>query len=353
MTSTTRSMAQLRGHAAALMLLLPAAFTVAALPTTAAAQSAAVEVRSLEVRSDGDLGPGARLNLRAVATPRGQATVRIQGIRERIALREVTPGIYVGRYTVKRGEVVRDDREVRVMLRLGNRTAAADYTLAEVMAARPPVASLPPPPPPRIERFGVVPVERLEPGAELRFALEGPPGATVVLDLPGVSSDVAMREIRPGRYEGAYTLRRSDNLAPQRPIVATLRIGDRVATANLGTPLVVQPQAGNRPPPPAVMPLQIVSHSNNGVVQTGTTVVQGRTAPFANVQAKVEGSTQVPGGFSVAQQLFSQTLQADANGNFSFSFTPRIPLPGSRYEISLVSTKGNSTNDTHLTLFQR
>ncbi len=353
MQSTTFFTARLRSPIAALLLAMPAVFTLAALPATALAQPAAAEVRSFEVRSDGELGPGTRLNLRAVATPRGKATVRIQGIRERIALREVSPGVYTARYTLKRTDAVQDDREVRVALRLGNRTAAADYTLAEVMATRPPVATLPPPPPPpamaqpalRIERFGVTPVERLEPGAELRFVLEGPPGATVLIDLPGVADDVALRELRPGHYEGGYTLRRADNIAPSRPIIATVRIGDRVATANLGTPLVLQA--------PVALPLQIVNHSNNGVVQSGSTMVQGRTAPFATVQAKVDGSAQVPGGFSVAQQLYAQTLQADANGNFSFSFTPRFPLPGSRYEVSLVSSKAGATSETRLTLFQR
>lgn len=433
------------------MMLLPAAFVMTALPVSALAQPAAAEIRSLDVRTDGDLEPGSRLSFRAVATPRGKAVVRVRGIRERIALREVSPGVYVGRYTIKRGEVVQDDREVRLMLRLGNRTTAADYTLAEVMAA-PPVANVPPPvvvPPPvalRIERFGVTPIERIEPGAELRFALDGAPGGSVMIDLPGVANDVALREVRPGHYEGGYTLRRADNLNPSRPIVATLRVGERVVTANLGVPLV-QPQADNRPPQvvnitpregeavpsgppiqisasfedrggtgvdpatvrvllsgrnvtpeaqvtptsfsfraslqpgrytvdvtardragnavrrdwsfdvgaavPVNVPLQILNHGNNGVVEGGSTVVQGRTAPFATVQAKVDSSSQVPGGFSVAQHVYSQTLQADSNGNFSFTFSPRFTIPGTRYDVSLVATKAGVTSDARLTLHQR
>lgn len=433
------------------MMLLPAAFITSALPVSALAQPAVAEVRSLDVRTDGDLGPGSRLSFRAVATPRGQAAVRIRGIRERIALREVSPGVYVGRYTIKRGEVVQDDQEVRVMLRLGNRTAAADYTLAEIMAA-PPVANFPPPvvsPQPvplRIERFGVTPIERIEPGAELRFALDGAPGGSVMIDLPGVANDVALRETRPGHYEGGYTLRRADNLSPSRPIVATLRVGERVVTANLAVPLV-QPQVDNRPPQvvnmspregdavpsgppiqisanfedrggsgvdpasvrvlisgrnvapeaqvtpnsfsyrtslppgrytvdvtardragntvrsdwsfdvaavvPVNVPLQILSHGNNGAVEGGTTVVRGRTAPFATVEVEVDASAQAPGGLSVSQHVHSQTLQADSNGNFSFSFSPRFPIPGTRYEVSLVSTKAGVANDARLTLYQR
>lgn len=449
------STARLRSPIAAVMLLFPSAFVMTVLPSTALAQQVAAEVRSLEVKTDGDLEPGSRLRFRAVATPRGQAAVRIRGIRERIALREVSPGVYVGRYTIKRVDEVQDDREVRVLLRLGNRTAAADYTLAEVMAGPPVANALPPviipppapaPPPLRIERFGVTPIERIEPGAEFRFALDGAPGGVASVDLPGVANDVALREIRPGHYEGGYTLRRVDNLNPSRPVVATLRIGERVVTASLAVPLV-QPQADNRPPQvvnvspregeaivggppiqisanfedrggsgvdpasvrivvsgrnvtpeaqitpnsfsyraslppgrhnvdvtardragnavrrdwsfdvaavaPVNVPLQVLNHGNNGSVEGGTTVVQGRTAAFATVEAKVDANAQAPGGFSVSQHVYSQTLQADANGNFSFSFSPRFPIPGTRYEVSLVSSKAGVSNDARLTLYQR
>ncbi|MDQ0570028.1 hypothetical protein QFZ42_001862 [Variovorax paradoxus] len=81
--------------------------------------------------------------------------------------------------------------------------------------------------------------------------------------------------------------------------------------------------------------------------------MQGRTASFATVEAKVDASTQAPGGFSVSQHVYSQTLQADANGNFSFSFSPRFPIPGTRYEVSLVSTKAGVASDSRLTLYQR
>ncbi len=444
--------ARLRAPVAALALMLPGAFVLGALPAAAVAQSVVAEVKSLTIRSDSDLDPGSRLSIRAVGTPRAQATVRIQGVRERIALREVSPGVYVGRYTIKRNEVVEDDREVRVMLRIGNRTATATYDLGEAMtderpvaAVPPPVAVAPPPPPLRIDRFGMAPIERIEPGAELRFSLDGVPGGTVVVDLPGVTNDVGLREIRPGHYEGGYTLRRADNLNTSRPVTATLRVGDRVVSASLATP-VVQPQADNRPPQlvnisprdgeavpagpvqisgnfedrggsgvdpvtvrlviggrnvtpeaqvtptsfayranlppgryavdvtardragnpmrrewsfevgavvPVALPLQILNHGNNGSVDGASTVIQGRTAPFATVEAKVEASSQLPGGFNASQHVFSQTLQADGNGNFAFSFAPRFPLPGTRYEVSLVSNKAGATSETRMTLYQR
>jgi hypothetical protein len=445
--------AHLRNHVASLFLLVPGAMALVAAPTLALAQSASPEVRSLEVRSDRAVGPGAQLTFRVVGTPRARAMVRISGVRERIELREVSRGLYTGSYRVMPGDRIDKDSEVRAVLRAENRSGSAEYTLAEVMSQAP-VAVAPPAPPqpaapmPRIERFSMAPIDRIEPGAELRFALDGFPGATVRVDLPGIDNDVALREVRPGHYEGSYTLRRADNLNLSRPMVATLRAGERAVTANLNLP-VAQPLLGdnrspslanitpregevvaagsviqvsanfedrggsgvepatvritmsgrdvtgdaqiaptgfsfraNLPPgrhtidvaasdragnllrkawsfevaaaAPINMPLQIVSHGNNGQVEGGNTQVVGRTAPFASVAVKVDAVAPVPGGgFSVSQQVLSQTLQADANGNFSFNFSPRFPIPGTRYEIAMVASKANANTEARLVLHQR
>lgn len=441
----------IRNHVAALFLLVPAAISFVAFPATAMAQTAAPELRSLEITTDGGLDAGSRLTFKVIGTPRAQAMLRIRGVRGSVPLKEVARGVYVGRYTIKRNDRIEDDGEIRAMLRSGNRTAAASYTVSEAMSG-PPVASAPPvvvpPPPPalRIERFAMAPIERIEPGAELRFTLDGAPGGSVRVDLPGVANDVALREVRPGHYEGAYTIRRSDNLNPSRPIVATLRAGDRVVTASLATPMA-QPSGDNRPPnvvnlspregevvpggpsiqisanfedrggsgvdpasvrvllsgrnitpdvqinpnsfsyraslppghhtvdvtardragnamrrewsfdvaaaAPVNVPLQVLNHSNNGTVEGNSTLVEGRTAAYASVVVKVEAIAPLGGVVNVAQRLYSETLQADANGRFSFSFSPRFPIPGTRYEIHMVSTKANVTNEATLVLFQR
>ncbi len=441
----------IRNHLAALFILLPAAVALVAMPTTALAQPASPQLRSLEITTDGDLDAGSRLRIRLDATPRGQATLRIRGVRDVIALREMRPGVYAGRYTIKRSDRISDESPVRATLRVAGRTAAASYTVAQTMAG-PPVATTPPPQPltpppplPRIDRFTMAALDRIEPGSELRFALDGLPGAAVLVDLPGISADVALREIRPGHYEGAYTMRRNDILMLSRPIVATLRSGDRGVTANLAAPAIPAP-GDNRAPNiveisprdgdvvaggqniqisanfddrggsgvdpasvrvilsgrnvtpdaqigpntfnlraslapghhtvdvtardhagnavrrewgfdvaavvPINIPLQVLNHSNNGTVEGGTTLIQGRTAPFASVAINVEATAPLGGG-NGRQQVYSQTLQADANGNFSFSFSPRFIVPGTRYEIDMVSTKANVTNEARLVLFQR
>jgi len=433
--------AQLRNQVAALLLLAPAAVTFTALPATVMAQPATPEVHSLEVTSDNGVHPGSRLRFKLEGSPRAQASVRIRGVQSRIPLREVERGVYVGRYTIARGDRIEEGAPIRASLRHGNRTGMASYTVPPGLTS---VAVTPPPPPQlRIERFQVTGLERVEPGTELKFMIDGMPGAVAFVDLPGVANNVQLREVRPGRYEGSYTLRRSDNLNVSAPVVASLRAGDRVVTANLAPP----PPAGDNRPPiianlapregdtvnaagptvvsgnfedrggsgvdpasvrillsgrnvtpdaqvtpqsfslraalppgrhtvdvtardragnavrrswsfdvasgPATVPIQVLSHQNNGQVDGSVTHVRGRTAPFASVSVKVHAVPPIVGQFGVAQQVFSQTMQADANGHFDFNFTSPFPVPGTRYEVSLVASKADVTSETRLVLYQR
>jgi hypothetical protein len=336
--------AQLRSHVAALFLLAPATITFTALPSAALAQPATPAVRSLEVTSDHGVSPGSRLRFRLEGSPGAKASVRIRGVQSSIPLREVERGVYVGRYVVNRDDRIEDGAPMRAILRYGNRTVSANYNVPASLTT---AAIIPPPPPPplRIERFSVTTLDRIEPGAELRFVVEGMPGAAAFVDLPGVASNVQLREVRPGLYEGGYTIRRSDSLNVSGPVVATLRAGDQVATANLAQPLVVTR--------PANVSIQILSHPNNAQVGGGVTHVRGRTAPFASVNVKVQAVPPIVGQFGVTQQVFSQTLQADANGHFDFNFSSPFPVPGTRYDVAMVATKADVTTEARLVLYQR
>jgi hypothetical protein len=435
---------QLRTQVAALFLLAPAAITFTALPSVAVAQPATPEVNSLDVSSDFGVKPGSRLRFRLEGSPRAQASIRIRGVQANIPLKEVEPGVYVGRYVITRNDRIEDQAPVRATLRRGNRTVSANYNvpagLADVAAAPPPTA---PAPQLRIERFNMATQDRIEPGAELQFTLDGAPGGAASVDLPGISNNVPLREVRPGHYEGTYTVRRADKLDLAGPVVASLKAGNRVVTANLAQPLggadtrppvignlspregetvpggpatvvsgnfedrggtgvdpasvrillsgrnvtgdaQITPQAftyrGPLPPGrhtvdvtakdragnavrrswsfdiasgPATVPIQILSHQNNGQVDGATTHVRGRTAPFASVNVRVHAVPPVVGQFGVAQQVFAQTMQADANGNFEFSFNSPFPVAGTRYEVFVAATKADVTTESKLVLFQR
>lgn len=122
---------------------------------------------------------------------------------------------------------------------------------------------------------------------------------------------------------------------------STLPMGDRTANQTL---------IGAAP---TTMSLRVTSHPNNAQISTGATVVQGRTLPGAFVDIKVKAIASVVGVFGMTQELTSQRVQADGNGNFSFSFTPQMPLPGStRYEVTMVSHRGEVEAEATLVLFQ-
>ncbi len=430
--------AQLRAHVAAMFLLAPAAATLTALPSAVSAQPATPEVFSLQVTSDNGLRPGSRLRFRLEGSPQAKASIRIRGAQAMIPLSETSRGVYTGRYVIARDDRIEEGDAIRAIMRRGNRTVTASYT---VPAGLDNVAQAPSPL--RIERFRVATLDRIEPGAELRFTLEGGPGAVASVDLPGVADNVALRETRPGHYEGSYTVRRSDNLNPTAPVVATLRRGDRAVTANLSGPLVT---GDNRPPTishltpregetvaggpgtvvsgsfddrggsgvdpnsvritlsgrnvtqdahvtpesftfrgplppgphtvdvtardragntirrswsfdvaagPVQVPIQILSHANNGQVDGSVTHIRGRTAPWADVDVRVDAIPPLIGQFGVAQNVFSRTVRADANGHFDFSFNSPYPVPGTRYDVAMTATKADMTSEAKLVLFQR
>jgi hypothetical protein len=432
---------QIRNQVAAFFLLLPSAGVMLAVPASVLAQPAQPELRSMQVASDGGLKAGARLDFTVEGTPRGQASLTLRGAPRTIALKETSRGVYTGSYTLRRQDRISETSAVRATLKVRNRNVVANYNLPAGIAGNQaaPGTGL------KIDRFSVAPVDKLEPGAELRFTLNGMPGGTAEFDIPGVVSKVPMREVSPGVYEGAYTIRRLDNLAPSRPAVATLRAGNRAVTATLAQSLMadakppvirnLSPRDGESVPrgaatsvsgtfddaggvgvdtksvklmlagrdvtaatqitpqfftyradlpagrypvdvsardlagnavrqtwsfdvaasaAPATVLLQVTSHANNAPVEGSPVVVRGRTAPGAVVDVKVSAVGTLAGLFGMNQDLLTQRVQADGNGNFSFSFTPQLPLPGTRYEISMIAGKdGMTATETKLVLFQK
>ena len=438
----------IRHQVAALFVLLPMTTALVVLPATALAQPAAPETRSLQVTSDDGLRAGAELEFVVEATPRARVNLRIKGVQRPIALSETSRGVYTGSYTIKRQDRISSANPIQATTQLRNRSVATSYnfppnmdnsTTAAPPQAPPPVAAL------KIERFTVAPIDKVEPGAELRFSLNGMPGGAAEVDLPGVAR-VAMQEVRPGVYEGAYTLRRTDNLTPSRPIVASLRVGNETVRSNLTQGLTadakppvlrnlspkegeaitdrsaiavsatfddaggvgvdpksvrivvagrnvtseseVTPQffshranlqpgrytvdvtakdlAGNAmrktwnfdvvvpvSAAPTTIPLQITSHANNAVIEGGTTVVRGRTAPGAIIEIKVQAFNAVAGLLGLNQEAMTQKVQADGNGNFSFTFASQLPLPGTRYEVTMMSQKADLNTESKLVLFQK
>ena len=436
----------------ALRLLIPAIAVgfMATLPHLANAQprgKPAPQIDSFTVDSTAPLTPGSDIDFTLEGTPKGQASVRITGVNKNIVLREVNQGVYEGSYTISRRDRLGAQPTARATLRVRGVASSANQALApaaapvvaQPVATPPPVAVLP-----TIEKFSVTPVARIEPGAELRFNAIGTPGGRALLTIDGVVRDVAMPEVRPGRYEGAYTIRRNDNfpasliitmaleangqvsrsklnqallvdarppvvknLAPRNNEVVTgnpvsvsatfddtggvgvdpktvkLTIGGQDQTRNASitaqfltwrgdlragsypVELTASDNAGNAvrqswnfvvagaQAPNVALPLEITSHANNAQVPGGQVQVRGRTAPDAKVDVQVQAIAALAGIFGINQQIFNQSIRADAQGNFAFTFQPQIPVPGARFEATITASRGDQTRETKLVLFQQ
>lgn len=480
----------LRSHVAVCCVLasVPATFVMPALaaPTsTVGVGSSAPVTRGLAVNADNGIAAGSQLRLALDGSPGGQVVARLPGVNVVVPLREVAPGQYSGSYIVRRTDRIDPAAVIRVSLTVASQTVVGNYTFPPSFMAPLTAAPAPPPvrrevvvpapaptpvptqavaetprPPLRIEGFALAALGRAEPGSELQFRLTGAPGAAASFDIPGIVSNVPMREVRPGRYEGSYTIRRQDNLAAAGQVTATLRADDRVTTAALSQPLVGDnrpPQIGSLLPsdgeavargptrvsasfddargggidprsvrvvisgrdvtsqaqvtprdfsfqgmlPPGrhsvevtaadrsgnvaqkswsfdvggtvlgassvVLPLIVLSHANNALVDD-TTTIRGRTEPGALLRVRVD-FTLPQGGFlslggptaGVAEPLLSVMVQADANGDFSFTFHPRYtrdnaifkPVPGTRYDVSIRVERDNQSVESRLMLFQR
>jgi outer membrane lipoprotein SlyB len=90
----------------------------------------------------------------------------------------------------------------------------------------------------RIESFGVEPVRRVGAGSELAFTLRGTPHATVTLQIAGAVRPLTLAEVRPGRYEGSYTVGRRDRIDAASRVTAQLRHDGRMASATLDQSVV-------------------------------------------------------------------------------------------------------------------
>lgn len=341
----------------------------ALLPLPAQAQPAAVAspvVDGVEVNADAGLHPGSTLDFTVRGTPRAQARVQLVGSGIAVPLRETAPGRYSGRYTISRSDRIDVAQPIQAVLRANGRMVISNFdfpgSFQALRGGMPPVARGAAP---RIDTFGADPVASLQPGAELRFVIDGTPGATASVNLPGIAESLPLQEGRPGHYVGRYTLRVDDRLQ-SGPVVATLRRGDAVSVAQLATPLVgalATSTLGAAPTtvapvvvaPPAPLSLQVLSPAAGTTVESSQIVVRGRATPFATVHAQVHAIAPTrPGRAAVALPVTEQSVQADANGDFSFGLGAQAVPPGARLDVQLEASQGDqSTPVQRLELFQR
>ena len=232
----------------ALLALVPLALSpTVALGQKSAYAAAAARIDGFDVEPAHGLSAGNDLLFTLYGTPGGTATVRIEAVVDRFPLAEVETGVYEGTYTISIRDRVTATSMVTANLRVGNQVATEilDESLLAGAASRSEVkraadaaalAALV-----KIDRFAVEPAARLDPGADLFFSLSGTPGAKASVRIIGVKGKLSLQEVAAGVYEGTYTIKNRDRVSANSAATATLRRGDREASATLGESLLAAP----------------------------------------------------------------------------------------------------------------
>ena len=227
---------------APLVLALVCAGSLTAPVSEAAPRRAAApppQITAFEMEPVDKFAAGGELFLSVQGTPGGRATVRVAGIPRTLVLQEVDDGVYEGTYVLRGRDRATPNSTATVTLKRANRSISTTMgrLTAAAPAPTPPVVSAQPPRPAAgalaINRFRVRPIDKIEPGSELRFNAEGTPGARASFTIENVASSVPMREISPGHYEGTYTIKRLDRIYEGMPIVATLEANGQTVRSNL------------------------------------------------------------------------------------------------------------------------
>lgn len=355
---------------------LPPDFRQARGPATPAGQM----IERFAMQPNGRLHAGQQLRYRLEGAPRGEASLSIPGVAERLAMRETRPGHYEATYIVRRSDDLDAFRDATATLRAGNQRAIARLDL-----------------PPGRDREddrqggrrdndapqigGLLPADGARVGERGRTEVHASysDGRGSGIDANSVRLRIGGRDVtRDARITDDEVHYRAD--LPVGRYVAELRVSDRAGnvTARSWTFEVVGERAGGPvfvpgpvatptppvplpPPAPQLPPLTgpltvaITSHANNAtVIDDGKLRLVGRTAPNAEVRVHVDSISATPETRGQATQVLDQTFKADANGNFEVPVTPSgFVIPGARYEVRLSARYGNQVVSERLTLQRR
>jgi hypothetical protein len=225
--------------AAAAMLLAPFGAALVAQPAAAqtyqyrVADAADGKINSMTLNSDSGLRPGSTLRVQVRATPGARWANIVLGDQVRIPLRERAPGEYVASYVVRRSDRLDPTKLMTVHAGWGEGPVALAFNYptsfrTQAMGNAPATMA-------EVNSFGMWPrdIDRLEPGREVRFHMQGTPGARAWVTIPGVERGVRLTERRPGEYVGSYTIRQRDDLDGFRDVRGMLRNGDQRVAIDL------------------------------------------------------------------------------------------------------------------------
>ncbi|MCS7173427.1 MAG: copper amine oxidase N-terminal domain-containing protein [Armatimonadetes bacterium] len=170
------------------------------------------------------------------------------------------------------------------------------------------------------------PPRPLRAGEALTVWALGETGGQARFTIEGVVEDVPMREVEPGRYEGAYTVRPGDSLWNGRIRVTFVRPGGGLVRATTAGVILAA-----RPPAPP-----LVERPRGGERVQSPLLVRGRTAPGERVRVALF-SESTTGTTPLHIRLGEGEILADPTGRWEMAFRFPVLFRGSRLALVAVA----------------
>lgn len=296
-----------------------------------------IAIEKFTVDSYDNLEPGSELVFTLQGTPAGQATYTIENVIANRRMREVRPGVYTGQYTIRRQDKLPSALNVIATLQANGQIVRAQ--LEQRIVNNPPSSASP--------------FTNLSPRSNESIPYSN--NFTVSGDFEddrrkGGIDPRSVQIIFDGRdVTGSSTITshgfsyRPANLTPGHH---TVEVRARDYNGN-----VIRTNWDFRMLDAALVagfPLDITSPHDGAEVGSGVIEVRGRTLPNASVQVLVTA-----GILGLSQRIFENTLVADRQGYFSFTFQPQMRVPGARYDVTIRATRDNDMRERKISLIQQ
>jgi hypothetical protein len=162
-----------------------------------------------------------------------------------------------------------------------------------------------------VHRFDddVAPGTILSPGNTVGFRLDGTPSGHAVAMIAGVDRDVPLTEVRPGVYEGSFTVMNGQS-ATEAPVTARFTAPDGV-TVEATLPQGLSVAAGPPPAPNITSPADGAQLADNGRIE-------GTALPNSIVRVKLDYDARLRGGsLPVTGSAGSREVVANGDGHWA------------------------------------
>jgi hypothetical protein len=303
------------------------------------ADANATTIKQFTVDPIENLEPGTELVFRVIGTSRAKVSFTIAGVVRDRAMNEINPGTYEGHYTVRRNDRIPLGVVITALLKNGGQTVQSRLNGGLVNDKEAPT------------------VQNLFPADGSVATTDRPKISGAFDDGRGTGVDPKSVRIRfDGRditreariTETSFTYQPPRALLPgQYRVEVDLKdlsgnVGRSTWSFDINRQVAVQP-----------LFIKILSPLNNSTIPVGQIVVRGQSSPGALVSLDVQAASSVVGFLGYSQKVFNESVQADAQGNFTFQFQSVISFQGTRYELLFNATKDNESRQERWVLIQK